>query len=54
MLILSRKKGETIRINNNIIIKVLEIREGIVRLGFEAPVEVPIHREELLKKENVK
>ncbi len=47
MLILSRKKNESIIINDNIIVTVIEIRVGKVRLGFDAPKEVPIHRQEV-------
>jgi carbon storage regulator len=47
MLVLSRNLGERIIIGNNIIVTVLEIRGDRVRLGFEAPNDVPIHREEL-------
>jgi carbon storage regulator len=48
MLVLSRKKGEMILINNNITLQVLEIRGDTVRLGIEAPREIPIIRSELL------
>jgi carbon storage regulator len=47
MLVLSRKKNESIIINNNIIIVVVEIRGDKVRLGVEAPKEVPVHRREV-------
>ena len=47
MLVLSRKKGERIVISENIEVVVLEIRGGRVKLGFEAPKEVSIHRKEL-------
>ncbi|QQY79141.1 carbon storage regulator CsrA [Keratinibaculum paraultunense] len=49
MLILSRKEEESIIIDGNIVIKVLEIQEGKVRLGIDAPKEVDIFREELYK-----
>jgi carbon storage regulator len=49
MLILSRKKDESIIINGDIRIKVLEIEEGKVRIGIEAPKDVDIFREELYK-----
>lgn len=49
MLILSRKEEESIIINGNIEVKVLEIGEGKVRLGIDAPKEVDIFREELYK-----
>lgn len=49
MLILSRKKDESIIIDGNIEIKILEIEEGKVRLGIQAPKDVDIFREELYK-----
>jgi carbon storage regulator len=47
MLVLSRKKDERIVINNDITIVVVEIRGDKVRLGVEAPKEVPVHRREV-------
>ena len=47
MLVLSRKKNESIVIDNNITIVVVEIRGDKVRLGVEAPREVPVHRREV-------
>ena len=47
MLVLSRKKNESIIINNEIKIVVVEIRGDKVRLGVEAPKEVPVHRREV-------
>jgi len=47
MLVLSRKKGESIVINNDITVTVVEIRGDKVRLGFVAPKEVPVHRQEV-------
>lgn len=47
MLVLSRKKNESIVINNDIKIVVVEIRGDKVRLGIEAPREVPVHRREV-------
>jgi len=47
MLVLSRKKNESIVINNDITIVVVEIRGDKVRLGVEAPKEVPVHRQEV-------
>ena len=47
MLVLSRKKNESIVINNDIKIVVVEIRGDKVRLGVEAPREVPVHRREV-------
>lgn len=47
MLVLSRKKNEAIIINNGITIVVVEIRGDKVRLGVDAPKEVPVHRREV-------
>jgi carbon storage regulator len=47
MLVLSRKKNESIIINDDITIVVVEIRGDKVRLGVEAPQEVPVHRNEV-------
>ncbi len=48
MLVLSRKLGEKIHIGNNICITVVDIDRGKVRLGIEAPRDVPVFRSELL------
>jgi carbon storage regulator len=47
MLVLTRKKNESIIINDNIVVTVVDIRGDKVRLGFDAPKEVPIHRREV-------
>ena len=47
MLVLSRKKNESISISDNITVTVVEIRGDKVRLGIVAPKEVPIHRQEI-------
>lgn len=47
MLVLSRKKNESIVIDNDITIVVVEIRGDKVRLGVEAPKDVPVHRREV-------
>lgn len=47
MLVLARKRDESIRIGTDIKINVLEVRGERVRLGFEAPREIGIHREEI-------
>ena len=48
MLVLSRKLGEKICIGENICITVVDIDRGKIRLGIEAPRDVPIFRQELL------
>jgi len=50
MLVLSRKLGESIVIGNGITVTVIEVHGERVRLGFSAPADVPIHREELQRK----
>ncbi|MBC5686131.1 carbon storage regulator [Roseburia sp. AM51-8] len=47
MLALTRKKGESIVINNNIEISVLEIRGDQIKIGISAPKDVPIYRKEV-------
>lgn len=47
MLVLSRKKNESIVINGDITIVVVEIRGDKVKLGVEAPREVSVHRREV-------
>lgn len=55
MLALTRKKGETVVLNNNIEVTILEIRGDQVKIGVSAPREVPIYRKEVylqIQKEN--
>jgi carbon storage regulator len=47
MLVLSRRRDECVLIDGNIRVRVLDIRGNQVRLGFEAPEEIRIYREEL-------
>lgn len=47
MLVLSRKKNESIVIYDNIVVTVIEIRGDKVRLGIEAPKDVTVHRREV-------
>lgn len=57
MLVLTRKSGESIRIGDDVRIVLLDIKGHQIRLGIEAPDDVPIHREELyikIQKQNVK
>ena len=49
MLILTRKKGESIAIGDNIQIQVLNVKGGQVRIGIDAPREVKVNREERLE-----
>ncbi|MCH8326929.1 MAG: carbon storage regulator CsrA [Candidatus Marinimicrobia bacterium] len=50
MLVLTRKPGESIRIGDGIIVKVLESGTGQVKLGISAPDSMPIHREEIYER----
>jgi carbon storage regulator len=55
MLVLTRKLSESIRINDNIVIKVVELDSRHVKLGIEAPRNISINREEIyerIQKEN--
>lgn len=47
MLALSRKKNEALVINNNIEITILEIKGEQVKIGIQAPKEVPVYRKEV-------
>jgi carbon storage regulator len=47
MLVLSRKKGETIIIGDNIEISVIDVQGDVVRIGINAPREVSIYRKEI-------
>lgn len=47
MLVLSRKKDEKIVIGDSITLMVIEIRGDKVRLGIEAPADIPVHRQEV-------
>ena len=47
MLVLSRQRDESIIIGDNIVITIVDIRGDKVRLGIQAPVEIPVHRQEV-------
>ena len=49
MLVLSRQRDESIIIGENIVITVVDIRGDKVRLGIQAPTEIPVHRQEVYK-----
>ncbi len=56
MLVLTRKRDESIIISDNIVITVIGIRGDKVRFGIEAPKEVSIHRQEVyeaIQRENI-
>ena len=48
MLVLSRKRDERIVIGDNIVITIVDVRGDKVRLGIEAPPEIPVHRQEIV------
>ena len=50
MLILSRKPGETIIIGNDIKVTILNVANHQIRIGIEAPKDVPVHRKEIYEK----
>ena len=47
MLALTRRKGESLVLNNNIEVTILEIRGDQIKIGITAPKEVPIYRKEV-------
>lgn len=49
MLVLARKLDESIVIGDNIVIKVISIDKGVIKLGIDAPSQIPIVRSELLE-----
>ncbi len=49
MLVLSRKRNEQIVIGDRVVITIIEIRGDKVRLGIEAPADVPVHRQEVFE-----
>jgi carbon storage regulator len=50
MLILTRRTGETLVIGDSISVTVLETRGNQVRIGIEAPRDVPVHRQEVAER----
>lgn len=49
MLVLSRRPGESIMVGNDITITVIEVRGDQIRIGIDAPREVQVHREEVVR-----
>lgn len=47
MLILTRRLNETVHIGDEITFTVVGVQAGVVRIGIDAPKEVPVHREEI-------
>ena len=55
MLVLSRQRDESIMIGENVVVTIVDIRGDKVRLGIDAPTEIPVHRQEVyeaIKREN--
>jgi carbon storage regulator len=50
MLILTRRVGETIRIGDDVDVTVMSVNGAQVRIGIQAPKDVPVHREEVFKR----
>jgi carbon storage regulator len=56
MLVLSRQKNETIMIGDTIEITIVDVKGDKVRVGINAPLEIPVHRKEIydaIKRENI-
>ena len=57
MLVLSRQRDESIMIGDNIVVTIVDIRGDKVRLGINAPAEIPVHRQEVyeaIQRENLR
>lgn len=57
MLVLSRHRDESIMIGDNVVVTIVDIRGDKVRLGIEAPQDIPVHRQEVyeaIQRENLK
>lgn len=50
MLILTRRTGETLNIGDDIIVTILQVKGNQVRIGINAPKDVPVHRDEIYQK----
>jgi carbon storage regulator len=47
MLVLARKENQNIIIDGNIVVRVLRVGRDVVKIGIEAPLTIPVHREEI-------
>lgn len=50
MLVLTRKLGEVLRIGQGITVRIVDVKGKQVKIGIEAPAELPIYREEIYEK----
>lgn len=50
MLILTRRVGETIRIGDNVAVRILGVKGNQIRVGIDAPKDVAVHREEIYER----
>lgn len=50
MLVLTRKKQEALVINDNIVVTIVEIQGDRIRLGIQAPKDIPVHRGEVYQR----
>lgn len=49
MLVLSRRIGESVVVGTDVVVTILEVRGDIVRVGIQAPRDVPVHRKEVFE-----
>jgi carbon storage regulator len=49
VLVLSRRVGESVVIGGDVVVTVLEVRGDVIRIGVDAPREVPVHRSEVFE-----
>lgn len=57
MLVLSRHRDESIMIGDDVVVTIVDIRGDKVRLGIDAPQDIPVHRQEVyeaIQRENKK
>jgi carbon storage regulator len=50
MLVLGRRIGESIVVGDNVVVRIMDIVGNQIRIGIDAPADVPIHREEIFKR----